>query len=580
MASSDNTINILLKAQDEATATIKEAAKNIEAASDKISSSTKTVGAVSQGASEGTNAFASSLVNTADMVKGVAIAFATYQIGSAISDFVTNAVGSAASLEQSNMAFQSLIGNVADANSVFGQLVQYANVTPFQSKDIIQASQTLMGFGTAGQQTVDTIKQLGDIVSTSGGNLDSLSLVTGQIFSQGKMRAQDMYQVINDGGAGLVKIMAANAGGMDKLTAEFDTGGVTADQYFTAVKQATEQGGFAFDGAQKQANTFNGQVSTLEDSITQMGMKLIGVRIDPQLGYVIEPGGLFDRAKGIIQNLTAVVGPLGDKLTTWETEVSNHLGPVWNDFVKKIQEHKGDIEDIAKTIGEALVGALSDTFKILAIVMPPLLDFADWCVRHKQAVLDIAAAIVAIKVALAISDAIAAFQIAFAGGMAAAGADVGGLSGAITTMRALVSSPVGMGGIAVAGAIADIGLVYAAVQQVQSAIQAVNDAASAQAQAAQTHSELKGILQNILEHQGVYSPDKVAAAKQTWNQEFAGQKYALGTNFAPGGLALVGENGPELVGMPTGSRVYGNQQTQQMLGGSGKSLTIMGGLRS
>lgn len=34
--------------------------------------------------------------------------------------------------------------------------------------------------------------------------------------------------------------------------------------------------------------------------------------------------------------------------------------------------------------------------------------------------------------------------------------------------------------------------------------------------------------------------------------------FANGTNFAPGGLALVGERGPELVNLPRGSRVYPN----------------------
>lgn len=41
--------------------------------------------------------------------------------------------------------------------------------------------------------------------------------------------------------------------------------------------------------------------------------------------------------------------------------------------------------------------------------------------------------------------------------------------------------------------------------------------------------------------------------------------FAGGTTFAPGGLALVGENGPELVDLPTGSQVYNTPQTQQIL---------------
>jgi tape measure domain-containing protein len=41
--------------------------------------------------------------------------------------------------------------------------------------------------------------------------------------------------------------------------------------------------------------------------------------------------------------------------------------------------------------------------------------------------------------------------------------------------------------------------------------------------------------------------------------------FASGTNYAPGGLALVGEQGPEIVDLPRGSKVYTNSQTSQML---------------
>lgn len=45
-----------------------------------------------------------------------------------------------------------------------------------------------------------------------------------------------------------------------------------------------------------------------------------------------------------------------------------------------------------------------------------------------------------------------------------------------------------------------------------------------------------------------------------------GEHFAMGTPFAPGGLALVGEQGPELVNLPRGSRVTPNNQTRKMLG--------------
>ncbi|WP_425005738.1 hypothetical protein [Mycolicibacterium sp. S3B2] len=42
-------------------------------------------------------------------------------------------------------------------------------------------------------------------------------------------------------------------------------------------------------------------------------------------------------------------------------------------------------------------------------------------------------------------------------------------------------------------------------------------------------------------------------------------RFARGTNFAPGGLALVGEEGPELVNLPRGSKVKMAGETRQAM---------------
>ena len=47
--------------------------------------------------------------------------------------------------------------------------------------------------------------------------------------------------------------------------------------------------------------------------------------------------------------------------------------------------------------------------------------------------------------------------------------------------------------------------------------------------------------------------------------------FAAGTSYAPGGLAMVGERGPELVKLPRGSGVYSASQTRDMFSGSGGS---------
>ncbi|UWQ16158.1 phage tail tape measure protein [Jannaschia sp. M317] len=48
--------------------------------------------------------------------------------------------------------------------------------------------------------------------------------------------------------------------------------------------------------------------------------------------------------------------------------------------------------------------------------------------------------------------------------------------------------------------------------------------------------------------------------------------YATGINFAPGGVAMVGERGPELVELPRGARVNTALQTRAMMGGGNEAL--------
>ena len=60
---------------------------------------------------------------------------------------------------------------------------------------------------------------------------------------------------------------------------------------------------------------------------------------------------------------------------------------------------------------------------------------------------------------------------------------------------------------------------------------------------------------------------KAQTISGTVNDLFQG--FASGTDFAPGGMAIVGEQGPELVSLPRGSKVYNSSQTSDMMNASG-----------
>jgi hypothetical protein len=55
--------------------------------------------------------------------------------------------------------------------------------------------------------------------------------------------------------------------------------------------------------------------------------------------------------------------------------------------------------------------------------------------------------------------------------------------------------------------------------------------------------------------------------------------FATGTLSAPGGMALVGERGPEMVNLPRGARVTPAAQTASMMGGISQGIEVFGMLR-
>ena len=57
------------------------------------------------------------------------------------------------------------------------------------------------------------------------------------------------------------------------------------------------------------------------------------------------------------------------------------------------------------------------------------------------------------------------------------------------------------------------------------------------------------------------------------------QAFAVGTNYAPGGMALVGERGPELINLPRGSQVIPAAQTSTIMKGATQQVEVYGVLR-
>ncbi len=96
-----------------------------------------------------------------------------------------------------------------------------------------------------------------------------------------------------------------------------------------------------------------------------------------------------------------------------------------------------------------------------------------------------------------------------------------------------------------------VGLIYLLIS-------AINDARGVASSASKTFENMGNIVGNV--QSSVNNVGKIPG-------------YSRGTNFHPGGLAIVGEQGPELLNLPRGSQVYTNSETKDMLS-SGETFNL------
>lgn len=292
---------------------------------------------------------------------------------------------------------------------------------------------------------------------------------------------------------------------------------------------------------------------------------------------------LVDNA-GVTKNLSVILKEAGfgaDDLMNATTDANVRLA-LFNGILKETNPQLGDAAKFANTaagkqakfaqqteilkakIGESLQPALIALIKALT---PMIEAFAKFTTDHPgvvSAVLIIGAVLTGLlftlgAVGLAVtglSPIFAAFGIA---GSAAAGAVAASFKG----MAALVATPLVMPALVIAAALASIWTVFNAVNAVRGAVEALESKAKSAADEAESSRQ---VFNRLFELQKTGNIDqRLRAAEALRGQGMAG--FASGTNFAPGGLALVGERGPELVNLPRGSQVIPNDKTESMLSG-------------
>lgn len=229
-------------------------------------------------------------------------------------------VKAAADIESMQQQLETMTGSAEAGGKMFSEIKTMAAKTPFETKDLMKATNTMLGFGIAQEKVLPLMSQLGDI---SGGNADrfqSLALAFSQVSSAGKLQGQDLNQMINAGFNPLESIAKRTGKSVGYWKEQMSKGKVTTQMVEQAMKDATSEGGRFFGMMEKQSKTALGQWSTFQDNLNMLLAefgKLIlptAISVLQKLSSALEYfNSLSDGTKRtilIIGGISAAIGPL------------------------------------------------------------------------------------------------------------------------------------------------------------------------------------------------------------------------------------------------------------------------------
>jgi hypothetical protein len=392
--------------------------------------------------------------------------------------------------------------------------------------------------------------------------LTGLSSVSRAFGQDQKAATRAAQELANDG----LMTVADAATGLKNLLAT----GFSLDQAITLMKRFKDSASFG----RQSALSFGQAVSSATEGIKNGNSILVdNAGVTKNLSVILEEAGYS------MQDVMRTSQDAGVRMALFNgilKETNPQLGDaakLTEMFAGKQAQASAQMEVLRQQIGTALQPAL---LALLQTVTPTVEKFAAFTTAHPQlvaAVLIIGTAVTGLVFLLGtLGLAISGLGPLWAAMAATGTAAMTGLGVAFRGLAALVASPLIMPALVVAAALASLNLVWNAIQSIR---QAMNDLDAASASAASSNRSITANHQMLLDLQKNGTPEQKKRATEVLKKG-----YALGTSYAPGGVALVGERGPELVNLPRGSQVMTADRTQEVVRGSGgvtiQSLVVNG----
>ena len=226
-----------------------------------------------------------------------------------------------AQMEDFQANLTTLLGSADKAKDMLETLKQMANTTPFETSDLLEATQMMLGFGLQADKTTGYLQTLGDISMGNSEKLMSLTRAFSQIGAAGKATMEDINQMI-DAGFNPLQIIAEQTGkSMADLRDEVSDGKISFEDIAKAMQVATSEGGRYYNAMEKASQTMNGKLSTAMDalktalgSLTQSLLPVVTQVVEKITEWANAFANLDQETQQTILKILAVVAGLGPLL--------------------------------------------------------------------------------------------------------------------------------------------------------------------------------------------------------------------------------------------------------------------------
>ena len=172
--------------------------------------------------------------------------------------------------QQLEIAFNTMLGSKSQADALMAQLIDTAATTPFEMKEIAEASKMLLAYGMEGDKVNETLIRLGDIAAGLSIPIKDLAFLYGTTMVQGRLYTQDLNQFLGRGiplADELAKQFGKNKSEVKKLVEE---GKIGFPEVQKAIEALTGEGSKFGGLMEAQSKTIKGQKSNIEDAWKQM----------------------------------------------------------------------------------------------------------------------------------------------------------------------------------------------------------------------------------------------------------------------------------------------------------------------